>query len=250
MAISLPLSIDASDVQVKARRPLSMGKALVTAFILELMLLAVVLWQHPHIYQIPAVQPHAVTQVQFVRIRPPQPKPRVVKISPRIQPKITLPKPVPKSVIPVVKPKPKPRVVHHKVLKIHHVVKPHAPPPTIIKPKKTKPIKKAVEAIKPQVSTLEISAYARSLHVLIQKNLVILPLVQDMGLWGTVKVRFRLHALGGHAHDIEIVSGSSIPMIRQSALRTIKKLKFPAFPKSFGDSARTFMVTISINPGA
>lgn len=249
MAMSFPLPSHGSEVQVKARRPLTTGKALATAFMLESLVVGFALWQHPHVYQIPAVQPHTVTQVQFVHLRPPQPKPVVVRTPPRIQPKITLPKPVPKSVIPVVKPKPKPRVIHHKVKKIHHVVKPRVPTPAVVKPKKIKLIKKAVEAIKPQVSNFEISAYARALHVLIQKNLVVLPLVQDMGLWGSVKVSFRLHSMGGHAYRIKIVSGSSIPMIRQSALKTIEKLKFPAFPNSFGSSARTFMVTISINAG-
>lgn len=258
---------------LKVPEALSLGKALLIAVILEVMVIVFLVWQHPHTYRIPPVKPRKFTQVQFYRLPPPQ---HVVHQQPKAPPKIKIPKRVSKPVVPIAHPKPKtkpkpmhhPRRMHHVQPKhhvirhrhrtvhhhrvIHHVLKPkHTHKPIHHKPvqheHKVNSVQHTVPTPKPHPTATQIGLYARTLHGLIQKHLIVSSLVKEMGLSGTVRVQFKLRSNGGQAYDIHIISGTEAGPIRQSVLRTIKRLKFPSFPSNFGSGSRTFVVAISIN---
>ena len=224
------------------------------------------LWHHDPAPPLPAVMPQ-VTTVSFVRLPPrvpvvpkvvppppPPPPPKLVVhklIVPKIVPPPPLPKPdivIPKKVRPkpvvhkpvvhkpvVHKPVPKPRPVPHPPVVSHPVpqaVKSPTPAPRVV----------AVPGPPPSA----IAAYAASLHTLIQNNVVVSAIISQLGLSGSVRVRFTLGPRGGRVLDVQVLSADANRLIRQVALKTVQNLSYPSFPKTFGTAARAFEVTVQI----
>lgn len=247
---------------------LGLHRVLLIALGLEIapVVLLLWLWHHEPPPPLPTVVPQQVTTVSFVRLPPripvvpkvvpppppPPPKPVMHKlIVPKIVPPPPLPKPdivVPKKIRPkpvvhkpvvhkpvVHKPVPKPRPVPHPPVVSHPIpqaVKSPTPAPRVV----------AVPGPPPSA----IAAYAASLHALIQNNVVVSAILSQLGLSGSVRVRFTLGPRGGRVLDVRVLSADANRLIRQVALKTVQKLSYPAFPKIFGSAPRAFEVTVQI----
>lgn len=244
---------------------LGLHRVLLIALGLEItpVVLLLWLWHHDPAPPLPAVMPQQVTTVSFVRLPPQVPVvPKVVPPPPLksvmhklIVPKIVPPPPLPKPdiVIPKkIRPKPvahkpvvhKP-VVHKPEHKLHPV--PHPPVVSHLAPQAVKsptPTPRVVAVPGPPPSA--IAAYAASLHALIQNNVVVSAIILQLGLSGSVRVRFTLGPRGGHVLNVRVLSTDANRLIRQVALKTVQKLSYPPFPTTFGPVARTFEVTVQI----
>ncbi|AOU97367.1 hypothetical protein BI364_04605 [Acidihalobacter yilgarnensis] len=233
---------------------LGLPRALVIALVIEGLIVVLLLWPWHHApTPPPPAMPQQVTTVQFVKLPPPAP-PKPVPV-PRIVPPPPIPKPaivIPKKIKPkpVVHHQPKPRPIHHVVPKPKPVPKPaphpHVvphPAPQVVKAKAPAPRVAPVSGPSPSA----IAAYSQALHVLIQNNVVVGEMVRQLGLSGSVRVRFVLGPQGGAAQEVQVVTGGANPLLRHDALKTVGQLRYPPFPKSFGTAPRTFEVVVQIN---
>lgn len=234
---------------------LGLPRALVIAMAAEAVIVVLLLWPWHHTHALPTAKPQQVTTVAFVKLPPPPPpKPVVPKLAP------PPPVPKPKIVIPKkVKPTPihRPKPVHHVIHKVVHRPKPKPKP--VVRPKVIPhPAPQVVKAPLPAPHVAPVSgpspsviaAYAEVLHALIQNNVLVGAMIQQLGLSGSVRVRFTLGPGGGQVRSVRVLTNNANPLIRQAALRTVRQLDYPPFPKSLGKSERSFEVTVQISSGS
>lgn len=222
------------------------------------------LWHHDPAPPLPAVMPQ-ITTVNFVRlpprvpvvpkvvvVPPPPPKlvvhklimPKIMPLPPLLKPDIVIPKKIrPKPV--AHKPAVHKSVVHKPVV---HKPRPVPHPPVVSHPvpqvvKSPTPTPRVVAVPAPPSA---IAAYAASLHALIQNNVVVSAIISQLGLSGSVRVRFTLSPRGGHVLSVQVLSTGINRIIRQTALNTVEKLSYPPFPKTFGIATRAFEVIVQI----
>lgn len=202
----------------------------------------------------PASHPHLkiITQAHFVSL--PQKAPKVAPKPPPPKPQHHVSHPHPK---PLPKPKPQKHVVPKQVHRVIHKPKPvHKPVP---KPR-PQPVHKAVVVKKkpalrhPQphaappthhVSPLQI--YAGLLHALIQAHVHVGRMIRQLGLSGVVKVAFVLGPKGGRPRQVHVVAGAANPLIKKSALESVRRLSFPPFTKGMPKHPIQFIVPVQIS---
>ncbi len=233
-----------------------LSRALLVALGLEIVAVVLLLglWHRSHTPALPPALPQQVTTISFVKL--PTPVPITSKVVPLPSPpkpvthKLILPKIVPLP--PLSKPDiviPK-RVRHrrgvrklvHKLRPVRHLPVVSHPAPRVVKSSIPKPHVALVSGPSPSA----VAAYAEILHTLIQNNVVVSAIISQLGLFGSVQVRFTLGPRGGHVLSAQVLSTGINRTIRQAALNTVEKLSYPPFPKTFGTAPRAFEVIVQI----
>jgi periplasmic protein TonB len=254
MAVAVTIPTDSAPI--RGRRPLGLNRALILALAVEAVVASAIYWPWPkNAPRLPPARQQMISQVQFVRLPPPPPKP-VVNPQPKIVPPPPIPKPklvIPKKPKPVVHPKPKPKPIHHPRHIVHHVPKPvpkPAPKPAPHPAKQRVLTPKPSPKIAPAAgnSPSAVPAYAAELHGLIQNNVQIGAMIKQLGLSGSVRVRFALKPSGGKVIWARIDGPQGNPLIAQAALNSVKDLSFPAFHGNMPKHAMQFVVNVQISP--
>ncbi|MDD3760899.1 MAG: energy transducer TonB [Acidithiobacillus sp.] len=215
------------------------GRALIIGAVIELALLAGLIW------------------VSNQKSPPPPPKSKRIAIHMVQPPK---PKPVPPTPKPVVHPKPVPKPIPHPVPKpvphpIPHPVVHHAPTPKPLMAKTPMPTAPVVPpappvtpppAPSPALAEAAIASYAALVRAQVQSAAHVPEAVRLMHLSGTAVISFELTP-SGRLLWARLAQSSGVGAIDRAALQAVKSGTYPPFTKDMPKKATVFDVEVHLS---
>ena len=232
------------DAAISSHRPLAaqpkgyFGRALIIGALIELALVAGLIWISSQKSPPPPPKPKriAIHMVQPPKPLPPPPKPVV---HPKLVPKpIPHPRPVPKPIPhPVVRPVPTPKPLLAKTPMPTAPVVPPAPPT---------PPPPPPPAPSPALAQAAIARYAALVRAQVQADAHVPEAVRLMHLSGTAVISFELMP-SGQLVWARLAQSSGVGAIDRAALQAVKRGAYPAFTKDMPKKATVFDVEVHLS---
>jgi protein TonB len=219
------------------------GKALLVGAVLEIALLAGLLW----ISSAPPPPKPVVKKIIAIHmVHPAPPKPKPIPIPPPPKP-VVQSKPVP---VPRPKPIPQPRpVVHHTpapkplMAKTPLPTAPVVPPAPPVTPPAPPPPPPAPSMAARQAA---LARYAAMVRAQVQADAHVPEAVRLMHLSGTAVITFRLTP-SGQLLWAKITQSSGVQPIDKAALQSVKEGNYPPFTKNMPKHATNFTVEVHLS---
>ena len=219
------------------------GKALLVGAVMEIALLAGLLW----ISSAPPPPKPVVKKIIAIHmVHPAPPKPKPIPVPPPPKP-VVQPKPVP---VPRPKPIPQPRpVVHHTpapkplMAKTPLPTAPVVPPAPPVTPPAPPPPPPAPSMAARQAA---LARYAAMVRAQVQSDARVPQSVRMMHTSGTTIITFRLRP-SGQLIWARVTQSSGIPPIDRAALRSVKEGNYPPFTKNMPKHATDFTVEVHLS---
>lgn len=212
------------------------GRALVLGAILEVLVVAAIVWVSNQKSPPPPPKPK---RIAIHMVQPPKPKP-VPKPKPKPKPKpVPVPKPVPTPPPPPPRPIPKP-APKPLVAKAPAPTAPVIPAP----PKPTPP--PPPPAPSPAARQAAIDAYAALVRARVQADARVPEAVRLAHLRGTTAVRFELEP-DGTLVWARIAQSSGIGSINRAALAAVQSASYPPFTKKMPKHPTIFIVRVHLS---
>ncbi|MDX5935831.1 TonB family protein [Acidithiobacillus thiooxidans] len=220
------------------------GKALLVGAVLEIALLAGLLW----ISSAPPPPKPVVKKIIAIHmVHPAPPKPKPIPVPPPPPKPVVQPKPVP---VPRPKPIPQPRpVVHHTpapkplMAKTPLPTAPVVPPAPPVTPPAPPPPPPAPSMAARQAA---LARYASLVRAQVQADAHVPEAVRLMHLSGTAFITFRLTP-SGQLLWARITQSSGVAAINQAALKSVKEGNYPPFTKNMPKHATNFTVEVHLS---
>jgi protein TonB len=218
------------------------GKALLVGAVLEIALLAGLLW----ISSAPPPPKPVVKKIIAIHmVHPAPPKPKTIPVPPPPKP-VVQPKPVP---VPRPKPIPQPRpVVHHTPAPKPLMAKTPLPTAPVVPPAPpvTPPAPPPPPAPSMAARQAALARYASMVRAQVQADAHVPEAVRLMHLSGTAVITFRLTP-SGQLLWAKITQSSGVQPIDKAALQSVKEGNYPPFTKNMPKHATNFTVEVHLS---